>query len=790
MPKQAVPGRWSQGGSGAIRFAASAGALALALAARAALAQQAATADTSTTAPAPVQVPLQTPAPPPAQATGPDGALVAGGVAVPAPPADAALPAIAPIIPDAEFNAAIPSLDVAADPELDRPLESIAEFERRIAEKQAGAKPAEGQAPPLGDPALADGVPFEAIGDAPVRDAELAKPLPPLDQFNVEPVQFAEAEDPDKDREIAYRVKVNGLDEAEKASTARLGELFREFSALRGGDGKAANYAMISARLREDGKLLQRILASEGWHDARVTTRIDRPERGANQENSQNGDAGLTAVLDVVPGQRFTFAEIRVDALPTVPPTLIRDNLALQPGQPIVADRVQGAEAQVAVALPQNGYPFAEVGQRDILLDRATGDGIYTLPVTIGPRARYGDFATRGDLAFDARHAGVLARFKRGELYDSRRVDDLRQALVATGLFSTVSVEPQRTGEIAPDGAEYVTVMVNQDAGPPRTIAGTAGYGTGEGFRLEGTWTHRNLFRPEGALIGHGVAGTQEQGAGVTFRRSNAGKRDRTFELGAEALHSNYDAYNAYTGRLSARVSRDSTPLWQKRMTYAYGGELVATAEKDYDFTRAARNRRTFYIAALTGQLGYDRTDDLLNPSKGYKVTALVQPEGSLENGFNPYVRARLDASGYFAVADSIVLAGRVRLGTIQGATRFDIAPSRRLYSGGGGSVRGFGYQKLGPLDPNGDPIGGRSLNEAAGEVRYRFGNYGVVAFLDVGQSYASSMPRFSDLRYGVGLGGRLYTNFGPMRVDVATPLKRRPGEARLNIYVSIGQAF
>jgi translocation and assembly module TamA len=110
---------------------------------------------------------------------------------------------------------------------------------------------------------------------------------------------------------------------------------------------------------------------------------------------------------------------------------------------------------------------------------------------------RFGDFSTDGDLAFDAAHAQVLARFRRGELYDSRKVDDLRQALVATGLFSTVSVEAQRTGQDAGDGTEYVTMQVHQDAGPPRTIAGTAGYGTGEGMRAEASWTHRNLFRPK-----------------------------------------------------------------------------------------------------------------------------------------------------------------------------------------------------------------------------------------------------------------------------------------------------
>lgn len=104
--------------------------------------------------------------------------------------------------------------------------------------------------------------------------------------------------------------------------------------------------------------------------------------------------------------------------------------------------------------------------------------------------------------------------------------------------------------------------------------------------------------------------------------------------------------------------------------------------------------------------------------------------------------------------------------------------------------MRGFGYQKLGPLDPAGDPLGGRSLNEGAAELRYRFGDFGVVGFVDAGQSYESTLPRLSDLRFGAGLGVRYYTNFGPMRIDVATPLNRRAGENRFNLYVSIGQAF
>lgn len=717
----------------------------------------------------------------PTTESGNDGSdLEAGKVPVPPAPPDAALPPVEPVISDEEFNSAIPGLEVEDDPELNRPLESIEAFERRLAEEQSSAKPEAGQAAPLGDPALSDQDTTEEIGDAPVRDAELNAPLPPLDQFEVAPVQLAEPEPDRKDVEIAYKVSIEGLQPADDETDANLTSEFNALSALRKGDGKAANTAMISARLTEDSELMQNILASEGWYSPLVTTRIDSGEEGQ----------ALTAVISVTPGKRYVFSDIVVNADPTEPPNLISDNLALEPGQPIIAERVQGAEAKVALALPENGYPFAEVKERDILLDRETGDGVYTLPVEVGPRSRFGDISTDGELAFDADHIQVLSRFKRGDLYDSRKVDDLRKALVATSLFSAVSVEPRRTGQPAGDGTEYATLHVHQEAGPPRTIAGSLGYAAGEGITAQATWTHRNFFPPEGALIANVLAGTRQQGVGATFRRSNAGKRDRTLEVVAEAFHNDYDAYSAYTGRLAARIARDSTPIWQKKITYAYGIELLATGETDFNTATGTRDRRTFYIAGLSGQIGFDQTDSLLDPTKGYRVTTLIQPETTVNKGFDPYVRARLDASAYYSVTDQLVVAGRLRFGTIQGAGLFDIAPSRRFYAGGGGSVRGFAFQKLGELAPDGDPIGGRSLNEGSVELRYRFGNYGVVGFIDAGQAYRETTPQFSDLRYGVGIGGRFYTNFGPVRLDVATPLARKPGESRINIYVSIGQAF
>ncbi|MBH9538713.1 autotransporter assembly complex protein TamA [Novosphingopyxis sp. YJ-S2-01] len=686
-----------------------------------------------------------------------------------------------PIISNEEFEKVVPELD----PAMNGPLESMEEFTARQdaldAEEEQNRKAADADSAEA-LPAAQDGDANEQLADAPITDPAIDAPLPALADFQVEPVTIEGETPDDQDVEIKYAYRIEGLEPVEKAvEDNNVRDTFAELSALKDGDGTAANAAQVQARLTSDQQLMVTILESEGYYDASVTGGIELPQQAGGE---------ATAILNVQPGERYTFGSITLDSPPIVPPDLLTSNFGLKVGNPIIAANVLAAEANLSVTAPQNGYPFFEIGQRDILLDSVPATGAYTLPITPGPRSSFGGFETSGDLAFDSEHVALLARFERGDLYDSRKTDDLRQALVATGLFNTVTVEPKQTGETAPDGTEYVTLDVVQNAGPPRTIAGSAGYGTGQGFRVEGSWQHRNLFPPEGALIAHAVAGTQEQGAGVTFRRSNAGKRDRTVELTLNALRNDFDAYNALTGRLAGRISYDSTPIWQKPLTYGYGFELVGSYEEGYNEALGAREKELYFIGALPGQVTFDQSNDLLNPTKGYRLTARLSPEVALNDGTRTYARTLLEATAYQPFGESFVLAGRVRAGAIAGIDRNDLAPSRRYYAGGGGSVRGYGYQQLGPKDPNGRPIGGRSLNEASIEGRYRFGNYGIVAFVDAGQVYESVLPKGKDLRYGVGIGGRFYTNFGPFRLDVATPINRQPGESIVSVYVSIGQAF
>ena len=129
------------------------------------------------------------------------------------------------------------------------------------------------------------------------------------------------------------------------------------------------------------------------------------------------------------------------------------------------------------------------------------------------------------------------------------------------------------------NGGRVVDLNVRLEPAPSHTIAGELGYGTGQGARVEVDWTDRNFFNPEGALTLRGIAGTKEQLAAVQFRRNNFLQRDQVLNLQFSAGHQKFDAYEARTILLSGNIERQSNFIWQKKWTWTYGAELLATDE-------------------------------------------------------------------------------------------------------------------------------------------------------------------------------------------------------------------
>ena len=570
--------------------------------------------------------------------------------------------------------------------------------------------------------------------------------------------------------DVRYTVVVTGLDD-------HLDGRFRADSALEKGRGTPANLAQVNRRITEDRELIDVLLRSIGYYGGQTTVKIA----------AGVGGAPVAVTLSVDPGPVYTLSAVEIVAPPGRSTELVTAGLGIKAGEPLIAERVEAGQDGLKAYLAAHGHPFAVIDPPAIVVDHATRTATLTQAVDPGAAGVFGQLRTSGKAIVPPRELNLLARFKPGDPYDSGGLDDLRRALIATGLVGSVSLTPVAAGP-APNGREAIDVVVKTETAPLRTIAGTAGYSTSQGIRAEASFQHRNLLPPNGAVTVRAVGAEREQLLGVELRRLNWRQRDLTLTLGANFDTATQDAFNARTLTFSASVARETNLIWQKKWYFSAGTEADISEERDK--SAAGNPQRTYYIAALPVSLTYDGSDSLLDPRRGFRLTGRASPEVSFNGTTFCYMKLQVEGSTYLPLSGRITLAARGHLGTIAGAAQRDIAPTRRFYAGGGGSVRGFGFQAVGPKAPDGTPSGGDSIVEASFEARVRFGDFGIVPFFDAGAVDTSLLPRFRDVRYGGGLGFRYYTGFGPVRIDVATPINPSRGDARVQFYVSIGQAF
>lgn len=585
----------------------------------------------------------------------------------------------------------------------------------------------------------------------------------------------ADGEDTARDTMEAqsYRVVVTGWPE-----NAAIAERFATLSVLESTEKSDANFAQIKRRSESDRDLIERLMRIAGYYDAVVRFSID----------AAAGQKELTVNFRIIPGAPFVFSRIELpgsEQLRDPDRPVVLQSLGLAAGDLIDSDRILLGSAAMQTAMLENGYAFAKVEEPELTVDFEKYSGDLLLPLDPGRRYVFGQVRMNDVRLFGAKHVQSLARFNPGDVYRLSEVEDLRRALIATAIVSTVTVTP-----VPAEDGYSADLAVDVAPARLRTISGELGYGTGEGIKVIGSWEHRNLFPPEGLLRVSALAGTQEQAGSITFRRNNFRQRDQVLNASLVLANIDRSAFEARTATLSANIERLSNINYQKRWTWTAGVEGLWTQERDAVGPVRTDIRESFRIVGLNGFIGYDASDDLLNPTKGFRLSARVAPEYSWSDGGHGYVKAQVDGSFYQPAGDRLVLAARARLATIAGSDTVEIAPSRRLYSGGGGSVRGFGFQRIGPRDVNNDPVGGRSLAEFSLEARVRFGNFGVVPFVDAGNVYDDSTPDFSQFRVGAGIGLRYYSSFGPIRIDVGTPINPQTGDSRIAIAVSLGQAF
>jgi translocation and assembly module TamA len=572
----------------------------------------------------------------------------------------------------------------------------------------------------------------------------------------------------------------NGLNFSARITGRRIPDYLRDLlenarelrPGMEDGPPPPATLAQLRRRAQEDEKRLEEVLKSEAYYGGRVTTSV---------RQAQGGD--FEVVYFVSLGTRTMIERFEIsysdyagggDGRPST-----GAELGLLPNRAATADRVIELTQKALAQLHNNGYPEAKLDRRRVIIDISSHQGRVTLYMTAGSRFVFGETRIGNpDGRTDPEYIHEISTMRKGEIYDRSEVDRTVEVLRGTGLFSGISI----TSAEAENGSLPQEIELSERA--PRTVRLGAKWSTSEGAGVRGSWEHRNLLgRAERLTLGLSIAQI-EQSATADFRKPNFLRPDQSLLASAEIVHEENDAYTESRIKAGASLERSLGRWW----TGSLGATFQITETEDIN------GRIAYQLIGIPALLRYDNTDDVLDPREGLRATLSAIPYfGASDQRATTFTRLEATGSTYLGLTDELVLALRGRYGLIAADDTTDVPGSTRFYAGGGGSVRGYGFQKAGPLDAKGDPVGGRSVLEASVEARYRFTEtIGGVAFIDGGQTYSTLEPSFSDpLLWGAGLGLRYYTPIGPVRLDVATPLNRRNNvDDAFQIYVSLGQAF
>lgn len=549
----------------------------------------------------------------------------------------------------------------------------------------------------------------------------------------------------------------------------------------------------LVARAAAEPARLEAVLQAEGYWAPRIAVLIagrpaDQPGL-ATALQAAPPEGAVPVEVRVIPGPRYRLRRIALRAATpegraTVQALELPSGIA--PGEPARTDPVLDAEAALIESLRQAGHPLAGVADREVTVDHLAQAMDVTWVLAPGPQARFAAPAIAGDTAVNravlARVAGRIG----GETFSPERLERARRALIGLGAFDTVRA--RAADALDAEGRLPVTFTV---VDRPRNAAGFAvGYETNYGPSGTVFYERRNAFgnaellrfEAEIARLGSGgLTGDATYRVGANLRRPGLFDGQTTLVVTATALRERLYAYDRDAFVSAALFEHPLGDHWLLR-----GGPTFETGEIGRDGTMDP-----FTLLGVVMGARYDTTRSLLDPRSGIRLDATVTPFAELAEG-GGFIRAIGVARTYFDLAGEggTVLALRGALGALIGADGA-VPLDKRFYAGGGGSVRGFGYQRIGPRDAQGRPNGGSSLAEGSVELRQRVsGNLGMVAFLDAGAVGQTIRPDVGEMRYGAGLGLRYATAIGPLRLDVGVPLNRDRGEEGYGIYVGLGQAF
>lgn len=424
----------------------------------------------------------------------------------------------------------------------------------------------------------------------------------------------------------------------------------------------------------------------------------------------------------------------------------------------------EASKLRISDALAERGYFDAEITEKRIAVRLADHSAKIALKFASGPRFQFGPTTFEGAHIQTDVLAGYLP-YEAGQGYRQDRLVALQQRLLQADYFSEVEIEPDR------EKADGLAVPITVRVSPAKRTVYTGGlsFGTDSGFGVQGGLNRRWVNERGHKLSARAEISQRLNSLNAAYSIPLPGKNRQSYNLAfgyldEETATSVQEVIQVYASR------QRETDLG----TLSYGLGLISG---DFEVGDEPGSSTLLFPEA---RYLHRVVDDPINPREGYSFSAEVRAAPSI--GDAAFAQARVESRYLMAVGERDRLLLRGQVGALWTDDFSRLPPQLRFFAGGDRSLRGFGYQTLGPTNAADKVRGGRYLAIASAEYeRHLFDEFGIAGFLDAGNAFDTGD---ATLAAGVGVGLRWRSPVGLVRLDLAVPVAGEGDGLRLHLLI------
>lgn len=414
--------------------------------------------------------------------------------------------------------------------------------------------------------------------------------------------------------------------------------------------------------------------------------------------------------------------------------------------------------------LSNRGFLAAEITRSTVVVNEALTSARIDIEIESGSRHRFGDLSyTEGILEDDILRS--YSTFEPGDYYDAGAISRLHERLRGSGFFSTVSIRADPL-----DDSLDVPVGVTLQPAKRHLFSAGAGYSTDTGPRGRIGYANRRLNPAGHRLEAELFLSPVDSKLTGTYRWPHVGSRLSWFETYTGYQQRQTDTSESDKTTFGLRWVRNRTDRWLETPYIDLTYEEFEVADE--------KSQSTLLMQGITWEATEGRA--LRRIEFGWKAS--IDMRASYEALFSDVTFGQLRTSAKYvrSLGEASRLLARGEVGTTLGADAVDLPATVRFFTGGDTSVRGYDYESIGPLNDDGEVIGGSNLLTFSVELDRLVGeDWAVAVFADTGSAFNGSD---ADFKTGVGIGVRWFSPFGPVRLDLAHPLDDPNTNVRFHI--------